>query len=99
MIDELQHARGKKALHVSQGNGNSPPPEGSVYFAMHVAGFATQAESDGHFVGGPGGAPPPPGGSGEVPATPEPSTVLLCGIGIGCLALRQFASWRRRSVA
>jgi hypothetical protein len=80
----------------SVGNGNQPPPEGSVDFAMRVAGYlAPGAEDDGQFVGGPGGGdPPPPGGSGEVAPTPEPSTILLSAVAAGCLLLGR--SWRAR---
>jgi hypothetical protein len=54
----------------SVGAGKNPPSEGSVFFAMHVAGFETPGASPvgSHFVGGSGvNEPPPPGGSGEDP--------------------------------
>jgi hypothetical protein len=87
----------------SKGNGKSPPPEGSVYFAMHVAGFTYQCNEDvtSHFVGGGSGdpnlpPPPPPGGSGEVQPTPEHSTIVLLSISFGCLALARFVPRLRK---
>jgi hypothetical protein len=80
----------------STGSGKNPPSEGSVYFAMHVAGFEAQEGS--HWVGGSTiveEEPPPPTGSGEVAPTPEPSSIVLCGAGALCLALGRF-TWRRR---
>jgi hypothetical protein len=81
----------------SVGNGSQPPPQGSVDFAMRVAGFeAKGADDDGQFVGGPGGGgdPPPPGGSGEVAPSPEPSTILLSAVAAGCLLLGR--GWQAR---
>ena len=85
-------------LFGSAGDGVNPPPLGSVDFAMFVAGFTTTDPTiGGHFVGGPFGVPPP-GGQGEPPAaTPEPSTLVLGGIGL--VVFMGWSSRRRRHQA
>lgn len=95
-------------LFGSEGNGKNPPDQGSVYFAMHVAGFTTASQVGSHYVGGsgtgepppPGGSgeePPPPGGGGEVRDTPEPSALLLGGFGVACFGLYRWNTRRRKA--
>lgn len=84
-------------LASSLANGkDQAPPQGSVMFAMRVAGFQSESTGeDGHFIGGSGEvAPPPPGGSGEVMPTPEPSSIFLGVAAAGCLFLRR--CWKTR---
>ena len=83
----------------STGSGQHAPSEGSVYFAMHVAGFSTKNDCDvsSHWVGGSTRAvidPPPPEGSGEVGPTPEPASLLLGAIGIAGVWIGRM--WRQR---
>jgi hypothetical protein len=85
----------------SVGSGKNPPSEGSVYFAMHVAGFSVKGnDATSHWVGGSTrlivDPPPPPGpeGSGDVRPTPEPASIILGAFGIGAVWLGRM--WRSR---
>ncbi len=77
---------------------SGPPSQGAVYFAAHVAGFTVLCDDiSSHFIGGSDvGAdfPPPPEGSGEVRPTPEPTSLLMSILGVGCVGLMGFVRLR-----